>query len=392
MPKMKNIAVLGSTGSIGTQTLDVIRRFPDEFRPFALSAGRNIDLFMQQIKDFSPEMVCVLHHDDARTIKALFPKTKVLSGSEGIYEIASHEKIDIVINAIVGSAGLLPSYAAIAAGKRLCTANKESLVMAGEILTTMAKSKNAEIFPIDSEHSALWQAMLSGHRTEVKRLILTASGGPFWDKEIDFEKVTPEQAINHPNWSMGAKISIDSATMMNKALEIIEARWLFDIPPDKIEVLIHPQSIVHSIVEFIDGSQIAQMSIPDMRLPIQYALTYPKRFDSSVVRLDLSKAGKLEFFEPNHEKFPAIMLGYKALQLGGTAPTILNAANEVAVMAFIQGEIGFHHIIRTVQDTIASLPLSPADSIEKILYKDSEARDFSKKLLRSLNSQRKSHA
>ncbi|RKZ25020.1 1-deoxy-D-xylulose-5-phosphate reductoisomerase [bacterium] len=373
---MKNIALLGSTGSIGTQTLDVVSHLEDFFKIRSLAAGKNIALLSEQAEKFSPEKISVADEEDAKILRKKFLDIKIFSGEEGLCKLASDDDVDIVVNAVVGAAGLMPSLCAIKNGKRLCTANKESLVMAGELLTSLARKTGAEIFPIDSEHSALWQAMLSGEKSEIKRLILTASGGPFFQKNVDLKKITPQDALKHPNWSMGKKITIDSATMMNKTLEIIEAHWLFNIPPEKIDVLIHPQSIVHSIVEFVDGSQIAQMSIPDMRLPIQYALTYPRRYSSSVGTLELWRNAKLEFFKPDTEKFPALKLAYRVLKLGGTAPAILNAANEVAVSAFLEEKIAFNHIFNIVESAIEDVKPEPADSIEKILTANEVAKKY----------------
>ena len=372
---MKNIAVLGSTGSIGTKTLDVVSELGDKFRIVALSAGANVELLREQIKRFNPLVVSIASSNDADELRRKFHNLEILTGDEGLAAIASDKRIDIVVNAVVGAAGLNPSWNAVCAGKRLCTANKESLVIAGALLTQRAKETGAQIFPIDSEHSALWQAMLSGKKSETKRLILTASGGPFWGKDIDFDKVTVEQALAHPNWAMGSKISIDSATMMNKALEIIEAHWLFDIPPECIEVVVHPQSIIHSIVEFVDNSQIAQMSLPDMRLPIQYALSYPIRFPSPISLLNLQNVKQLEFFNPDNKKFPSIQLAYRALSMGGTASATLNAANEIAVDAFLKGKIKFSRISQLVEEALTNIPVVNADSIEAILiHHDSVCR------------------
>jgi len=379
MPGIKKIALLGSTGSIGTQTLDVLENIADEFSIFALTAGKNITLLIEQIEKYQPKIVCIAEKAYIERLCERFPEITVLHSDTGPVSIARHPDVDIVINAIVGAKGLEPSWGAVDSGKRLCTANKESLVMAGSLLAERTDETSASIFPIDSEHSALWQAMLAGKQNEIRRLILTASGGPFWGKDIDFDKITPEQALAHPNWSMGAKISIDSATMMNKALEIIEARWLFDIPHQQIEIIIHPQSIVHSIVEFIDGSQIAQLSMPDMRLPIQYALTYPERLPSPIQILKLSDCGKLEFFAPDNEKFIAPGLAYKVLETGGSAPTILNTVNELAVEAFIAGKITFSEITKLVENGLEMIPAKPVYSLEEIFTADRISREWCKK-------------
>ncbi len=370
MRDVRRVAILGSTGSIGVQTLDVISKMGDTFEVFAITAGKNLSLLAEQVEKFQPSLVCIVDEGDADVLRNMFPAIEVLCGDEGLCAVAADERVDVVVNAVVGSAGLMPSWAAVSSGKRLCTANKESLVMAGELLMSKARETDAQVFPIDSEHSALWQAMLSGKRSEIKRLILTASGGPFWNADVNFDEVSPEQALTHPNWSMGTKITIDSATMMNKALEIIEARWLFDIPPERIDVLIHPQSIVHSIVEFIDGSQIAQMSIPDMRLPIQYALTYPSRMPSAVKPLELHEIGKLEFYKPDLEKYPSISLAYEALRRGGTAPIVLNAANEVAVEMFLEGRIKFSQIYELVSRALNEVESREVKSVEEIVDYD----------------------
>ena len=376
MPKTIKIALLGSTGSIGTQTLDVVRHLAGRVKIVALSAGRNVELLSRQIEEFSPRVVGVANCEDVDKISARFPDIQVLCGDEALKKIPKLDDVDVVVNAVVGSAGLLPSWYAVVAGKRLCTANKESLVMAGEILMREAKSRGAEIFPIDSEHSALFQAMFSGKKSEIRRLILTASGGPFWNYSGPLDEITPQQALAHPTWSMGAKITIDSATLMNKGLELIEAHYLFDIPPEQIDVLIHPQSIVHSIVEFVDGAQIAQMSYPDMRLPIQYALTYPERLPSPIRYLDLFDVGKLEFYRYNPDRFPAIEVARRALNMGGNATIFLNVVNELAVLAFLEGKIKFTDITKLVIKSLDELGNNFQEvlSITDVLAAEKEAR------------------
>jgi len=374
--KAKKIAVLGSTGSIGTQTLDVIRMHSDRFKVQSVAARSNLELISKQIKEFTPEKAFISNKDLACVLRARFPDIFVLSGEDGLCMLAQDREVDTVVNAIVGASGLIPSLCAVRAGKRLCTANKESLVMAGEILMSLAGQTGSKIIPIDSEHSALLQAMLSGSHSEISRLILTASGGPFFGKDVDYDTLKPEQALNHPNWSMGPRISIDSATMMNKALEVIEAHWLFDIPSEKIDVVIHPQSIIHSIVEFVDGSQIAQMSIPDMKLPIQYALTYPERLESTINALNLEDLEKLTFYPADRETFPALELAFKALEIGGTASAILNAADEIAVNAFLNGKIRFSEITSLVQECMNSIKIIHRISLEDILDADRTARDW----------------
>jgi len=330
---MKNVVILGSTGSIGKNTLEVVSNFADRFSVLGLSANTNIRLLEEQIKRFRPQMAVVTDEESFQH----FPQNydiEILWGMDGLKRLCSHPEVDLVINALVGSVGLLPSLETVKSGKNLAIANKESLVMAGELLIGKAKEKGREVLPIDSEHSAIQQCLLSGKKEEVGRLILTASGGPFLRKSREeLKQITVKEALSHPTWEMGKKITIDSATLMNKGLEVIEAHWLFGIPPDRIKVLIHPQSIIHSMVEFVDGSVIAQMSDPDMKLPIQYALFYPQRIFSNNTSLDLVKTGHLTFLEPDTEKFPCLHLAYRSLEMGGTAPAVLNAANEVAVEA-----------------------------------------------------------
>ena len=381
---VKKISILGSTGSIGTQTLDVVERMRDKFDVYALSAGSNVQLLREQIRKFHPKYACISDSRSADILRSEFPDVEIYSGDDGLTKIACLGDVDIVINAVVGAKGLVPSWSAVDCGKRLCTANKESLVMSGEILTNRAKETGAIIFPIDSEHSALFQSMLSGEHSEIKRLILTASGGPFRDSDKNFDDITRDEALNHPNWSMGQKVTIDSATMMNKALEIIEARWLFDIEQGKIDVLVHPQSIVHSIVEFVDGSQIAQMSIPDMRLPIQYALTYPHRFPSPVHSLDLAEIGRLEFHLPDREKFPAIDLAYRVLDAGGNAPIILNTVNELAVGAFLSGKIKFSEIVSLVVEALNEIPFSRVETMDEVISADRTAREWWKNRIQKI--------
>ncbi len=374
---MKRVTILGSAGSIGTQTLDVISRLPDLFSVYGLASLDEYELLAEQARIFHPAVVAFADEAAAAEFGKLAGDggPELLSGEEGILELASRAEADIVVNAIVGAAGLRPSVAAIRQGVRLCTANKESLVIAGHIIMPLVKEKGAELVPIDSEHSALLQASLSGRYDEIRRLILTASGGPFWGKDIDFASVTVNDALSHPNWRMGAKITIDSATMMNKGLEVIEAHHLFDIPTDKIDILVHPQSIVHSIVEFVDGSQIAQASLPDMRLPIQYALTYPERHPTPVGALNLAEVGTLTFEEPDFRRFPSLFLAYDAIEAGGTAPCVMNAANEVAVRLFLDGKISFADIPRAVNRMLTEHEPSPKPTIDEVLALDKEIRE-----------------
>jgi 1-deoxy-D-xylulose-5-phosphate reductoisomerase len=371
---VKNVVILGSTGSIGRNALEVLANFPDRFSVLGLSTNKSVRLLEQQIKQFRPKMAAITDEESW----GQFPRdydTELLFGMDGLKRLCSHPQVDLVINALVGSVGLLPSVETLQSGKDLAIANKESLVMAGELLIRKAREKAAEILPVDSEHSAIKQCLLSGKKEEVRKLILTASGGPFWGRsKEDLEEITIEEALSHPTWEMGRKITIDSATLMNKGLEVIEAHWLFGIPPDRIEVLIHPQSIIHSMVEFVDGSVIAQMSLPDMKLPIQYALFYPQRVSSNNTRLDLREIAQLTFLEPDTEKFPCLGLAYQALKLGGTAPAVLNAANEVAVGAFLAGTIGFSEIERIVQKTLSQHRVKPDAELEDILSADSWAK------------------
>jgi len=371
---VKNVVILGSSGSIGRNALKVLSDFRERFSVFGLSVHRNVGLLEEQIRHFAPRVAVIT---DKQSFER-FPRshdTEVVFGTDGLKGLCSHPQVDLVINALVGSAGLLPSLQTLESGKTLAIANKESLVMAGELLVDKAKEKGAEILPIDSEHSAVKQCLLSGKKEEVRRLILTASGGPFLNsKAEDLDEITVEQALAHPTWEMGKKITVDSATLMNKGLEVIEAHWLFGIPADRISVLVHPQSIIHSMVEFVDGSVIAQMSVPDMKLPIQYALFYPQRITSNNTRLDLAKAGKLTFLEPDYQKFPCLGLAYDALKMGGTAPAVLNAANEVAVQAFLDQGIPFTGIRKIVQEILSQHKRKLAPKFDDIIDADEWAR------------------
>lgn len=373
---MKKITILGSAGSIGKQTLDVVSRLDDRFEIFGLATLDEVEAMVEQINLFEPKIAVMVDSDAAQALeeKVGDVDTQILSGEDGLIELASREDADIVVNAIVGAAALKPSFAALRKGLRLCSANKESLVIAGHMLMPAVEEAGAELIPIDSEHSALLQASLSGNKHEIRKLILTASGGPFRDKDVDFEEVTASEALQHPNWTMGAKITVDSATMMNKGLEVIEAHWLFDISPENIDVLVHPQSIIHSIVEFTDGSQIAQASHPDMRLPIQYALTYPARIESPIEPLNLAEIGTLTFEEPDFRRFPCLILAYDALEAGGSAPCILNAANEAAVSLFLAGKISFAEIPRIINDAMNSHEIIVNPTLDQILEIDDQVR------------------
>ncbi|MEE8574135.1 MAG: 1-deoxy-D-xylulose-5-phosphate reductoisomerase [Thermodesulfobacteriota bacterium] len=372
---VKGISILGSTGSIGTSTLDVVRRNSDSFRVVALAAGGNIDLIKEQIREFSPEFVSVLDEECALEIKREF-QVETGYGTDGASAAATYDGVDVTISAISGAAGLLPTLAAVKAGKRVGLANKETLVMAGPIVMAEAEKSGAVILPVDSEHSAVFQSLTGHSKSDVKRIILTASGGPFrkLSKE-ELAEVTPEAALKHPNWDMGAKVTIDSATLLNKGLEVIEARWLFDIAPDKIDVAIHPQSIVHSMVEYLDGSIISQMGSPDMRGPIAYALSYPERVDAGVEPLDALNM-KLDFEPPDVERFPCLGLAYEALKIGGTMPAVLNAADEVAVEAFLKGRLSFTDIHRVIASVMEAHEAVPFPTIDEILSADEWAREM----------------
>ncbi len=376
MMTKKALSILGSTGSIGVSTLDVVRQFPERFEVVALAAGRNIDLLCEQIKVFRPSLVSVLDQHLAVQLQQRFQlqshQPEVLFGREGYERVAACPQSRMLVSAMVGAAGLLPTLAAIEAGKDLALANKETLVIAGEIVMRLAKSKGIHILPVDSEHSAIFQALQGNHREALKRILLTASGGPFFAKTPDeLAAVTPEAALRHPNWTMGRKITIDSATLMNKGLEVIEAHWLFGVPAEQIAIHIHPESIVHSMVEYIDGSVIAQMGIPDMKIPIAYALAYPERLPVEGPPLDLFRLRNLNFYPPDEEKFPCLRLAYEACRRGSTLPAVLNAANEVAVDAFLDGRITFLEIPQVIETVMKSHRVAPSLTLEAILKADS---------------------
>lgn len=379
---MKNIVVLGSTGSIGTNTLEVARNLKDKFRVVGLSAYSRWELLAEQVDEFKPAYVAL---NDAQLVEKFksrnnHKQTKILTGNDCLKEMVLNHDVDIVVSAVVGAAGLQAAIATVQQGRILALANKESLVMAGHIVMSLAK-KN-QILPVDSEHSAIFQSLQSGKRDEVKRVIITASGGPFYEYPTEkLPDVTLAQALKHPTWQMGRKITIDSATMMNKALEIIEAKWLFDLKIEQIDVVIHPQSIIHSMVEFCDGSVIAQMGMPDMKVPIQYALTFPERNRLAVKPFDLSNIGNLTFKKPDMEKFPALRLGYQAAKEGGTLGATMNAANEVAVQAFLDGRIRFTDIAAFVEKVMNNHHFIKNPCLEDILAADSWAREEIKKCL-----------
>ncbi len=377
---MKNLAILGATGSIGVNTLNVVRAYPDRYRVVALAAGANVELLREQIVEFAPLLVSVREEMIAERLRTslAFPHPVILWGTEGYKQVATADCVDMVVSALAGAVGLLPTLAAISAGKDIALANKEVLVMAGDLVITKALSTGSKILPVDSEHSAIFQCLLGNRHEDIKRIILTASGGPFLHLPIEaLASVTPAQALSHPNWRMGKKITIDSATMINKGLEVIEARWLFGTDFDKICIHIHPQSIVHSLVEYRDGSMLAQLGVPDMKTPIAYALSFPERTASLGPNLDLIAAGKLEFFPPDLQKYPGIKLAYEAGKLGGTMPAVLNAANESAVAAFIDERISFPVITKVIEETMSlhSARDKKEDvTIEEILAADCWAR------------------
>lgn len=380
---MKKISLLGSTGSIGVNTLDVVERNPESFQICALSAGSNVELFAQQIRKFKPALATLFDSTKITALKALVADldVEIISGPEGVVSVASFPEADLVVSGVVGSAGLLPALAALGAGKNLALANKETLVIAGELVLKEAERTGTKIIPIDSEHSAIFQA-LNGEKTErIKKIILTASGGPFRTFSLkQMEIVTVKQALNHPNWSMGAKITIDSSTMMNKGLEYIEAKWLFGIDTN-VEVIVHAQSIIHSMIEFVDTSIMAQLGIPDMRVPIAYALTYPDRFVSELPSLDLTAMGDLTFEAPDLERFPCLRLAMDAMEIGQTMPAVLNAANEIAVQAFLNELIPYKDIAEIIRMAMQNHRPVPLKELEDVLEADRWAREEARKLI-----------
>lgn len=377
MSHKQTVAILGSTGSIGTQTLDVIDRHSELFEVYALTAHSNIDLLVEQARIYRPEVVAIADERHYKTLREALDglPIKVFAGADSICQIAAMSPIDTVVTAMVGYSGLLPTVRAIEAGKKIALANKETLVVAGELVTDLALRNRVDIVPIDSEHSAIFQCLVGENENSVEKLILTASGGAFRDTpKDDLRLATAADALRHPTWKMGAKITIDSATMMNKGFEVIEARWLFDIPIDKIEVIIHPQSIVHSMVQFCDGSIKAQLGQPDMRHPIQYALTFPDRLNAQVERANLADIHQLTFEKPDYEKFRNLRLAYDALRRGGNIPCILNAANEVAVDAFLKGKIGFFAMSDIIEQTISETTFISSPTLDDYIATDREAR------------------
>jgi len=383
---MKRITILGSTGSIGTQTLDVVRKNKDKFEVVAISANSSVDLLLEQILEFNPKYVAVYNEESANKLKNMIPNNidiEVLSSMEGLVKICQLKEVDIVLTAVVGMIGLVPTMAAIKAKKTIALANKETLVTAGAIVMEEAKKNNVDILPVDSEHSAIFQCLNGERKKDVEKIILTASGGPFRGKsKEELINVTKNQALKHPNWDMGRKISIDSSTLMNKGLEVIEAKWLFDVDVEDIDIVVHPQSIIHSMVSFKDSSVMAQLGCPDMRLPIEYALTYPGRSETDFERLDLAKIATLTFEKPDMETFPCLQLAFKVLKLGGTYPTVLNAANEVLVNEFLDDKIGFYDIPYYIERSLEQHNNRSNPTLEDILEVDKETREFLSNLLK----------
>jgi 1-deoxy-D-xylulose-5-phosphate reductoisomerase len=386
---MQTLSILGATGSIGQSTLDVIRRHPERFSIFALSGQTRIEQLAKDCLEFRPRYAVLPNQDNAQALSVLLARngckeTEVIFGPEALQAVCAEPTVDTVMAAIVGAAGLLPSLAAAQAGKKVLLANKEALVMSGDLFMQACAQSSATVLPIDSEHNAIFQCLPQGRvDSGISKITLTASGGPFRQRDpATLATVTPSEAIAHPNWAMGRKISVDSATMMNKGLEVIEAHYLFGVPLEDLEVLIHPQSVIHSMVSYRDGSTLAQLGNPDMRTPIAHALSYPERIDSGVRRLSLVEIGKLDFEAPDLGRFPCLGLAFEALRLGGSAPNVMNAANEIAVEAFLRGELGFHRIAAVCSEVLAASNLSEkADSIEKVLFIDSNARKVAAKVM-----------
>ncbi len=390
---MQAVTLLGSTGSIGVSTLNVLAQHPEKYYVYALTANRSVESLFDQCQQFKPAIAVMLHEASAeklaKKLKESGSETEVLSGEQALVGVAESNKTDYVMAAIVGAAGLLPTLAAARAGKHILLANKEALVMSGGLFMKEVEENGATLLPVDSEHNAIWQCLpvwnQQQHHFEgkgVRRIILTASGGPFRDYELaDLEGVTPEQAVAHPNWSMGQKISVDSATMMNKGLEVIEAHWLFGLATEQIDVLLHRQSIIHSMVDYVDGSVLAQMGNPDMRTPIANALAWPNRIDSGVAPLDLATVGRLDFSVADHKHFPCLALAYQALEAGGTSTAILNAANEIAVEAFLKKQIKFTQIATIIEQVLAKVPANTGDTLEQVLADDLVARKVARELI-----------
>lgn len=389
---MKRITILGSTGSIGKSALDIVSVNRDKFKVVGLTAGNNISLLEKQIRSFSPEVVAVADEESARELRKRMrgkagSSPEILSGRKGLSDVAAYSGADFVLSAIVGAAGLMPTLAAIRAGKKIGLANKEALVMAGKIMMGEAEKYGSKILPVDSEHSAIFQCMAGHRKCDVRRIILTASGGPFVGKrKSSLDKITPEEALNHPRWKMGKKITIDSATLMNKGFEVIEAHHLFGLPPERIDVVVHPESIVHSIVEFNDRTCIAQLSVPDMKGPIAYALTYPKRLCDVIDGLSLHEVGSLTFRKPENRRFPCLSYAYMALEAGGTMPSVMNAANEVAVHAFLAGRLRFTDVPVVIRKTMDRHTVMGDRALGVVIEADRWARERAKEIIKTLNA------
>ncbi len=388
---MIGVSILGSTGSIGKSTLDVLERHPDRYRVVAMSANRDVEGMLQQCLRHRPALAVMADEESAarlsQRLRKQAPEIEVASGDQGLEQVASHPEADQVMAAIVGAAGLLPTLAAVCAGKRILLANKEALVMAGALFMEEVRRAQVEVLPIDSEHNAVFQCLPPDfgrglEQVGVSRILLTASGGPFrtWPASA-LEAVTPEQACNHPNWDMGRKISVDSATLMNKGLEVIEAHWLFGAAPEQIEVVVHPQSVIHSLVQYVDGSVLAQLGNPDMRTPIAHALAWPERTDSGVAPLDPFEVAHLDFEKPDLERFPCLALAFRAIERGGTLPAVLNAANEEAVAAFLDGRLGFTGIPRVIEEVMERAEVTPVDDLEGLFRADRAARQLANELI-----------
>lgn len=385
MTNKKRVAILGSTGSIGTQTLEVIRQHPQNFLVEVLTAQNNCDLLIAQALEFNPNAVVIGNEDKYQKVKAaLLPHDiKVFAGPKAIAQIVEMETIDVVLMALVGYSGLIPTVNAIKSGKQIALANKETLVVAGEIITALAQENRVNIFPVDSEHSAIFQCLVGEYQNPIEKIILTASGGPFRGKDRAFlETVTPEQALKHPNWNMGAKITIDSASLMNKGLEVIEAKWLFGLKTEQIEVIVHPQSIIHSLVQFEDGSIKAQLGLPDMRIPIQFALSFPHRLKNDFERFDFMNYPQLTFEQPDLKTFRNLQLAFDALVKGGNAPCILNASNEIAVAAFLNKEVGFLEMSDLIAETLVKAHFIARPGLEDYIATDRESREITTQLIK----------
>ncbi|GAB3648936.1 1-deoxy-D-xylulose-5-phosphate reductoisomerase [Echinicola sediminis] len=385
MSNKKRVALLGSTGSIGTQTLEVIRSHADRFEVEVLTAQNNVDLLIEQALEFRPNAVVIGNESKYQGLReALDPHfIKVYAGEKALSQVVEMESIDIVLTALVGYSGLLPTISAINSGKQIALANKETLVVAGELITRLAREKGVNIYPVDSEHSAIFQCLVGEFHNPIEKLILTASGGPFRGKDKSFlETVTKEQALKHPNWDMGAKITIDSASLMNKGLEVIEAKWLFGVDPDQIEVVVHPQSIIHSLVQFQDGSMKAQLGLPDMRIPIQFALSYPDRLVSDFPRFDFMQYPSLDFEAPDSKTFRSLQLAFDALAKGGNAPCVLNAANEIVVAAFLRDEVGFLEMSDIIGETMGKVDFVRQPSLEDYIETDKKARIIAEEFIK----------